>query len=1160
MQPENLTSKPYRFSDTQQERIYDGLLLVSLGAASFYRDACRIMEADPSFDSATHLVAHLIREIESSVRWALEPYKEHPENHDIVLKYEEAYSVLEKAGIADTDPIAVDWLNFISTLSPGHKNDIRAVLKGLEIPETDDIAVTWLNLAGTFQHLAHRENLAPPRPLDDKFRHLWQQINDILDGVLDKLAARYLKVINFLDYLLDKESPTKADAKRLNLNVPHNPALYQYFFHRLNNPAWLKLLKTEHFFAHPFKTIYEPTDTGYLISSPMWPQSRYLVRMAALPAPDVQQTVLEITLRIETENSTIHMDLVDIAKALPASKASQIAIKEAAWLEKQTQLFNLLPEKVGELISHLAVHGEVDAALDLARSTLAVLPNPRADEDKDSILSFNSDPVSRMPAWDYKQVLRISLSTLVKAGGNRALEMFCNLLETATNYSQRALPEDTDDYSDISRASIEHGDDDDVKDLLITAVRQSSEQLATADPAQVPALVNILESRRWLIFKRMALYLLRFAPSHAENTITEHLLNRENFDKRGLWDEYIKLARDQFNNLAEDNQSKILSWIDEGLSIDFVKQQFERWDEVLLTDEEAEKRIKARKLELLAPLRDVLPEDWRKRYDDWVKDTEEPKSAEYIAQEQFDFANVTSTNVLGSKSIKEIIAFLQEGHLNGSAINYSPESIGIELTSLVASNPEQFARRAGSFKLVNPIYVRSFLSGLLDAAQQPKAFPWRPVITLCRWVVQQSEESSIREGEAEDLNKHWLGTRSVIARLLSTGFQEGATEIPFALRRAAWALLTPFTDDPQPTSEDEERQGGASMNAAAYAMSTVRGAAMHTVMRYAMWVQRHIKKESEGEDRASRGFSVMPEVRKSLEYHLNPKHDPSLAIRAFFGQWLPALTKLDRNWVGLNLTKIFPVDADSRDLLNAAWRTYIRSWIAYTDVFEVLRDEYERAIDRIGEEKDKVDHSYTSDQRLAQHLMRLYSFGKLDLDDPEGLLARFYAKASDDLCGHALWYIGYTLREAKEEVPAVVLERFQALWQKRLHVARSAPDSHTGEMIAFGYLFTSQKFDDVWAITGLKNALELSLRAEVAYLVVQRLAALAGDYPGVAIKCLSFMVKGDKKGWGLNSWGMYMRTIIKAARWSDDEVARQDAVELVHRLAAREHTEFYELR
>ena len=74
MQPENRIPQPFRLRDSRQVRIHHRLLLVSPGTASFYLDACRLMVTEPPFEATTHIVAHLLREIESSLRDVLESF------------------------------------------------------------------------------------------------------------------------------------------------------------------------------------------------------------------------------------------------------------------------------------------------------------------------------------------------------------------------------------------------------------------------------------------------------------------------------------------------------------------------------------------------------------------------------------------------------------------------------------------------------------------------------------------------------------------------------------------------------------------------------------------------------------------------------------------------------------------------------------------------------------------------------------------------------------------------------------------------------------------------------------------------------------------------------------------------------------------------------
>src|ERR1043166_3004301 len=68
-------TESFRLGDARQERIHKHLGIIGTGPAEFFYDACRLMVIQPHLKSTTHLVSHLIREIESSVRAVLEPLR-----------------------------------------------------------------------------------------------------------------------------------------------------------------------------------------------------------------------------------------------------------------------------------------------------------------------------------------------------------------------------------------------------------------------------------------------------------------------------------------------------------------------------------------------------------------------------------------------------------------------------------------------------------------------------------------------------------------------------------------------------------------------------------------------------------------------------------------------------------------------------------------------------------------------------------------------------------------------------------------------------------------------------------------------------------------------------------------------------------------------------
>jgi len=65
----------FNFKDPIQKKIHQELnRQIGDGAASFYLDACKLMDDNPPLSSKTHLIAHLLREIDSSIRDVMIPF------------------------------------------------------------------------------------------------------------------------------------------------------------------------------------------------------------------------------------------------------------------------------------------------------------------------------------------------------------------------------------------------------------------------------------------------------------------------------------------------------------------------------------------------------------------------------------------------------------------------------------------------------------------------------------------------------------------------------------------------------------------------------------------------------------------------------------------------------------------------------------------------------------------------------------------------------------------------------------------------------------------------------------------------------------------------------------------------------------------------------
>jgi hypothetical protein len=116
------------------------------------------------------------------------------------------------------------------------------------------------------------------------------------------------------------------------------------------------------------------------------------------------------------------------------------------------------------------------------------------------------------------------------------------------------------------------------------------------------------------------------------------------------------------------------------------------------------------------------------------------------------------------------------------------------------------------------------------------------------------------------------------------------------------------------------------------AINSVRGDGLAAAVRYAVWVESHMR----GEAAQPVGFAAMPECHSVLRAHLDPNIDPSLAIRALFGEWFPVLHWIDPTWATDNWQQVFPADDGSRNLRRAAWESFIRYHRPVGSLFSIL--------------------------------------------------------------------------------------------------------------------------------------------------------------------------------------------------------------------------------
>jgi hypothetical protein len=927
-----------------------------------------------------------------------------------------------------------------------------------------------------------------------------------------------------------------------------------YFFERLDNPEWVAPLSERGFFENPPPPIAAP-EPGY-VRFPPWPEGRYLARMASSAPEDVAGVLITMG---SSENPTVTRLLLEAVASLPESKAAGLAGQVRVWIAGPHADF--YADDAATVALHLVNAGEVRSAIEIVSSLLQVLPDPRLSEKRvstEKAFRLTPEASSRLSDWEYKRVVDQVLEPLVDAGGLDAVRKFSALLDDALRLSRwedEVRDETKGDYSYIWRPAIEdHSQNSEtgVKSILVIAVRDAALRYASGGASEVDAVINDLEQGS-TTHTRIALHVLANT-DHGGELASDRIADRDLFDDHRIRHEYANLLRSRFKHVGEDAQNRVIEWIESGPDVDWYRERRIERDGTEPSEDDVRRYADLWRRDRYSYIVDSLGGSTADRYRDLVQAYGEPEhpdftswSASWVGPE-----SPVEQEELLQMSPPEVADLLRrwrpdddsEGHFGPSI-----EGLGRIFSGVVVARPADYAAEAGRLVDVDPTYVRELFSGLEQALAKGEAFSWEEPLRLASWVSQQPFEPD-DDVSYRDRDPGWRWCRRQIASLLRSGLSAKENGILPELRELVWEVIARLIDDPNPSPEHEARYGGDNMDPLTLSLNTNRGEAMHAAIEYALWVHRDI--EARGGD-VSSGFELIPEVRTLLERHLDLSVEPSHAVRAVYGRWLPWLVLLDDAWTAASLRVIFPAAPEAIAYADTAWSTYVTWCPPYDSAFRVLRPQYEDAVQRVPSGRKAGSSQRASvDAKLGEHLVTFFWRGPVDRD----LLERFFERADDELAAAVLAFVGRVLRNTPGDLSPPILRRMEELFEWRLAVGESAPEHHQLELRSFGIWFSSGTLEETWALETLRKTVDLAGAPTLGHLVVERLVDVARRNPVAAVDLLAGMLARPENEWDDVGWRDPVEKVLSIARDSGVPEAVQSMREIVDHYVRRGRNEF----
>jgi len=1103
--------QPFHLVDQRQQRIYKRLgTLIGHGAAQYYFDACRLMSEPQGLATRSHVVAHILREVESMIRQSLMPPISSGDAKD--------------GGKTVTCPCCGE--PYETGTESNHCRQIEYIVETYQWNGPNAATSGWIdrwketaqrNKQTSPARWAHRHNLDAPRPSDARFEYFVEHMELVFDEILHRLEITYHDVVGPRMEKLLKHDPQQG-AKILKNRLPNSPAVIKTFFSRLDDPRWLKPLAKGGYFSSP----PQPTAHDGVVLVPRWPQADYLKRMASTPSPDVQDTVGEILAEIAPgENVYLRVDLIDIALALRPSNALGWVKRETERINLETHLDRWPSHNLVAIVPHLAQGEQEEAALALAFALLAVFP--AMDEQT---RRWGDDLTIRVDEHDYDELLRqvVDMAGRQKAGV-AAFRGLCKLLDQVLRIVHRSSDNARAEMIDGSGRHIESIGGpptriQDTEDKLIWAVRDAAETVIKVEALSVAHVVKELEGYNWKAFRRLVLHV---ATSFPDPSLSTRLLtNRASFDY--FSQEYQQLLECHFGSLPPEAQAIILGWIDAGPDVEAYKSGWQRTLGRTVTDAEAREFADDWRCQRLLSVQEWLPPDHLQQLER-LKERVEP--ARRKEQESLKRPKVQPPPDPRTADIDDIVVFLRK---NTDEDFLTASGFHNQLAVAVTADPERFARSATSFLDSTPSGLWHVLHGFHEAAKAKPSFPWEPVLELCDEALQITAKR--HDDCGSEARTTWADVRGRVASMVNDMMHWHSKHVPFSCRKQVWKLIQELASDPPP--DDEGTDYGSYADLAMASLGNTCGLALHAAVGYAVWV-----KSSVGEH--WQGFASAPEIKELLEKHLACT---SRAIRAVYGGNYSRLAHLDLQWARQNAAQLFPASRGHTDpMFQAAWLPYIACSRPRSVLLDILRPQYALALEVVSDYDSVRSGVENPHKSLADQLMWLYLTGAIGMEDG-GFVNRLFIYAPDGLRASALRWIGRVLADG-DELGGEVIQRVQDLWEWRLGEAHRL--DRPAELREFGYWFASGKLPEEWALEQLREVLEYACPANAAHRVTERLADLAPRFPLSAMRCLSLLLKDRAAAQGL-ARSRHTRAILKQALASGDASAAHSAEEEINRL------------
>ncbi len=941
----------------------------------------------------------------------------------------------------------------------------------------------------------------------------------------------------------------------------------QYFFSRLKNPLWIQPLAERDYFQYPPGVRHLPD--GY-VQLPFWPELQYLKNMS-IHAPD---EVIEIVLRLpKVDNPRVYDDILDIALRIHGHQSARLKPKILEYTGIEYQLF---ADRYADLLAHWTAENQIQAALELLQILIKFMPDPQskqkqAQRKKNPVdMPRPLEPVPRFDEWKYVKILEKGVRPLVE---KEPLKVTCILIDATADMFDLHKDQDEldkgkdEDSSEIWWPRLDEQDSDcqDAKTALIHTLIFACEEVYQESAGSITPLDEVLCKQRWKVFKRLRQHLYALHPNEQTKPwIRELILAHGDYARWEYPYEFQRMIRivcEHFGTelLTEEELTPIFNAIRSGPSKTNCRESMgdQFTEELFIQRQRHFQRMQFK------PFASVLFGEYATYFQELEIEADKQISDETYSPVICRVGTMSSQSPRSQEELEnlpdeELLTYTnewQEEHhdkddwlveINIAALAEAFQTVFSKSIIPDASRLKFWLDNCE--RIERPIYIRAMVDEMKEHVKAKTFDKLKKWLMFCEWVLSHPDQDPEEEGTglSDESREHpyWHSSRRAVGDFIGVCIEK---DVPISAQRQLAKLLeilcTQFDwrlDRNKPVLSHHEDQ-------LTEAFTNIRSRALRSLVDFGFWLRRHDH------------TTDIAMVTTILEKRFAPETEYPLSLpeHAILGRHYGHIFNLDETWATEHKSDFFPQDKWPAWI--EAFKGFVCSNRPFKQIFNILRDDFDFALEHLGKFKDQESFGENPIEILGRHLFTYYLSGVYPLNGERSLLDRYYQHTDDNRIYWASLFddVGKWLRNSGKTLDAALHEKIIEFFDWRFEVGEAT------ELQNFSFWLEAECLDTEWRLKAYSKVLDVCISKNLAPSGNDRgldpLVRMLADHTAKVVECFAKFTDCALKHKMYIVETAKARTILKAGLESSDASVRQNAERARENLLRVGHFDFLDM-